>query len=143
MYPPSRNTGERSASVTWNPRRTSQYARVGPAIPAPTIRIRLSCAPTRAQSDPRSVVVWCLTSSLTHRDLPVAGGDHELVTAVLRPAGLFVLLAHRLLLPVAHDRQSGGVDAVLHEIAPRRGRPAHAEREIVFVGSTFVRVALD
>jgi hypothetical protein len=40
-WPPGRSPGERSTTVAWKPNRCSQYARAGPAMLAPEIKICL------------------------------------------------------------------------------------------------------
>src|ERR1043166_3593291 len=77
------------------------------------------------------------------RPLRSARLDAEVSAAVLGPALLGVLTAHRLLFAVAYDRDAVGPHAVGDEVVHRGLGPAIAEGQVVFAGATLVGVTLD
>src|SRR5882672_2603556 len=74
--------------------------------------------------------------------VPLACFRQELVPAVLGPASLGLLRAHRPLLAVGVDRDAAGLDTVRHEIVHGPLGALLAEGQIVLVGAPLVAVAL-
>src|SRR2546425_12420994 len=117
------------------------FARPGKAATSP-VSSNSAAATARRPSLP--VISLSLRSSRSRTTLSSATRlDDDVRSAVEGPTCLGGLGADRALLAVAHRAHASGRDAERHEVVHGRPGAPIAEREVVFVGATFVALPLD